>query len=152
MCSWVALTSSSVGQSGQKFFERSYVSSIVEVLVLGFQSKGRVNSWLSEMTLRVAHQWIDTVVIIQETSYIPTEYVQYMPESFSDQFVRAHHSGERRVLFAEVEALGLCTSSQNRDFPYTSVPSDWCYDIITNRSQKSIWKKQGIYKIYFYSG
>lgn len=87
------LTSCAVGQLGEQLFERVSTVGVVKALVHGLQSQSKEHGGQRKIALGVAHQRVETVVVVQQTGHVPAEPVQYVPESLADQLVRTHHPG-----------------------------------------------------------
>jgi len=127
-----------VRQLGEQLFERVSAVGVVKALVHGLQSQGEEHGGQCEIALGVAHQRVEAVVVVQQTGNVPTEPVEYVPESLADQFVRAHHPGQRRIFVPVVEVLGQRASRQHRNLPHARIPRHGCNHVVAHRSQEQI--------------
>jgi len=127
-----------VRQNGEQLFEHGIVGGVVEALVLGLLAQRHEHGGQREMARGVPHQRVDAVVVVQKTGHVPAEHVQYVPERFADQFVRAHHPDQRRVLLPMVERLHLCAGRQHGDLPHTRVPRHRRDHVVAHRSQERV--------------
>jgi len=133
------LTSCDARHFGEQLFERFSAVGVVKALVDGLHPKSNEHGGQREIALGVAHlQRVDTVVVVQHADHVPAELVEYVPEGFTDQLVRAHHPGQSRVLFPVVEVLDQPASGQHRYLPHTRVPRHRCNHVVTYRSQEQI--------------
>lgn len=132
------LTSCVVRQLGEQLFERVSTVGVVKALVYRLQSQSKEHGGQREIALGVAHQRVETVVVVQQTGHVPAEPVQYVPESLADQLVRAHHPGQRGVLVPVVKVLGQRARRQHRYLPNASVPRHGRNHVVAHRSKEQI--------------
>jgi len=127
-----------VRQLGEQFFERVSVVGVVKALVHGLQTQRDEHGRQREIALGVAHKRVEPVIVEHQTSHVPAEHVQYVPERLADQLVRAHHPGQRRVLGTVVEVLGQRARRQHRYLPHARVPRHGSDHVVAHRSQEQI--------------
>jgi len=127
-----------VRQLGEQLFVRFSAVGIVKALVHGLQPQSKEHGGQRKIALGVAHQRVETVVVVQQTGHVPAEPVQYVPESLADQLVRAHHPGQRWVLVPVVEVLCQRSSRQHRYLPHARIPRHWSNNVVAHRSQEQI--------------
>lgn len=120
------------------------VIEVVGLLIEAFVYWCFVKSWEyraeSKMTLGMSLATLHCVVVVNKSCRCPPKTVEYVSECFAHETVRAHHAGQRGVMFTLMQkCVRLTSGRQYGDAPHSGVSRHRGDCIVTHRSQKCVY-------------